>query len=148
MSSKSAISRSAHISIFLFVLAGGLLIGFAASNQLSSPLSQTIYETLVTTDTQSQVVESPVPTTITESTTFIATATVTTIQTKTTTNSSAIQALEQELSSLRNVSSQLQLELSVMDQAGKLSLSVFAVNQTITVLGNTTSLFYDSGQRP
>ena len=42
---------------------------------------------------------------------------------------------------MKNISAQLQLELSVLREETNMSITMFAFNQTVTLLGNTTQLY-------
>ena len=50
------------------------------------------------------------------------------------------QVIELRISGLQNASSQLQLELSLVEQGGKLNVLPFYINATMTVAGNSTVL--------
>ena len=62
---------------------------------------------------------------------------ISSLQSNLTASNSQIQALQQQVSGLNNKSSQLQLELSLVEQTGNLAFSVLYLNQTITVAGNS-----------
>lgn len=71
----------------------------------------------------------------------------TNLQSNLSASNAEIQTLSTRVSVLKNESSELQLELSLVEQVGKLSVNVFAFDQTITVAGHTTFTFltYSNG---